>query len=173
MPVTTQWLTRWPSSVRSLVLSAAGDVPWPPGTTTPLRSGSLSRAGSGTQPSPVAAPAEAALERVPSPAGLLWGQGTGTPMAEAREPCEETLSQAAAARAALLQAFDAKAQGPGAAAPSEGTPQAATARAALLRAFDVAASRAVREAPGQHQLLQGSAWPTEYPVLFAVHLTSD
>eukprot|EP00891_Asterochloris_glomerata_P000803 jgi/Astpho2/803/Aster-00657 len=127
--------------------TSSGDVPWPPGTTTPLRSGSLSRAGSGTQPSPVAAPAEAALERVPSPAGLLWGQGTGTPMAEAREPCEETLSQAAAARAALLQAFDAKAQGPGAAAPSEGTPQAATARAALLRAFDVAASRAVREAP--------------------------
>ena len=78
----------------------------------------------------------------------------GTPTPEAGAPCEETLSQAAAARAALLQAFDAKAQAPGAAAPAEGTPQTATARAALLRAFDVAASRAVQEAPGQHQLLQ-------------------
>ena len=134
--------------MRSLVLSAAGDMPWPPGTTTPARSGSLSRAGSGMQHSPVAALAEGALERVPSPTGLPWGQGMGAPMPEAGEPCEETLSQAAAARAALLQAFDAKEQAPGAAAPAEGTPQAATARAALLRAFDVAAGTAVREAPG-------------------------
>ena len=140
-------------SVRNLVLSAAGDMPWPPGTTTPPRSGSLNRAGSGTQPSPAAAPADAGLEGVSSPPGLPCGQETGAPPPEAREPCEETLSQAAAARAALLQAFDAKAQAPGAAAPAEGMPQAATARAALLGAFDVGASRAVREAPGQ--LLQG------------------